>query len=554
MAVAIVADLSSQMNDRGTPLNNTRFDDMQSLLQSLMPRLLLPNPLVSLTTFTETVSVYHPMDNDVGALTNIVSDRVDSLRFQPQRETSADAPYPLEEAIITALDQFADVPPGVPRELIIMAAGHPDVALDQPQVQRAITEASTEVNPLTVTVIAFGSAQADNYDRTPANPTALEQLATSADGQYFHFFDETVNTQLREEVEAWFEQLVRRADRYVLRATVDETLSGVQPVQVAANGAVDQTTIELDDLPPRVDVVIDSDTSSLQGTVQLSVHAVFAQSALTEAQYLLNNRPLGTSQEGPNFALTINVYDAEFQQRFPPDEYELVAAVEDARGLQSRSEPRRVSIVPPPQGAGNLFGDNMLLVAGGAIAAGVLLLAIGIGSVIWMRRRRTIGAPEPRGTNRLDDDELSQAIDPDVSTASLEDDLTDIYSDEETEAFDNEKTLYELRFRVRVLEGLREPMEFHLNSKQAHYYIGRTSTNGDRQPDIALPNPKVSRNDHAKLVVLAQGGVELTALKSQNGTFVGDDKQPLEHYEKHVLYHGDVFWISPLVKLRLEED
>jgi hypothetical protein len=557
LAVAIVADLSVQMNDTGMPVNNTRFDDMQSVLQSFTTRLLLPDPLVSMTVFTETVSIYHPMSNDVGALTNIVNDRVDDMRFQPQQTPSTSDLYPLEGAVMAALEQLEDVPRGVPRELLILAAGNPAIELDQNRLQTAITAASDEESPLTLTVIAFGSDQAGEFDTAAADPVALEQLAADNEGAYFHYFDVNVNTDLRQDMERWFEQIMQRADRYMLRLTLpDEHLSGVQTVRVTAGGVADELQIELNDILPQVVVVVDSDSSSLQGKVNLSIHTIFTQAPIAEVEYLLGNRSLGTSEVGPDFPLEIDVYSAEFQDRFDTGEYELVAAVEDEQGQPNRSEPLQVTVVRPSAAAESAAGSNNLLSMSLMLGGGVILAGGIVGTMLWVRtRKKTPVVMEP--AHFPIDDDISEAIDEEGPTEAIDDGATEAFNDEETQALDDlddEQTVHRPRFLVKVVEGLPDMPPFPLGNHQTHYYIGRASTNGKR-PDIELPHRKVSRSDHAKLVVLAQDGlVELTALSSQNGTFVGEDRLPLENHESVTLHHGDVFWISPVVKLRLEEE
>jgi pSer/pThr/pTyr-binding forkhead associated (FHA) protein len=72
--------------------------------------------------------------------------------------------------------------------------------------------------------------------------------------------------------------------------------------------------------------------------------------------------------------------------------------------------------------------------------------------------------------------------------------------------------------------------------------IGRHSSH-----EITLKNHRVSR-DHARLVLVHDGKVQISDLGSTNGTFVRQDKRRLAPNTQEVLAPGDVFWIGPDVE------
>ena len=66
--------------------------------------------------------------------------------------------------------------------------------------------------------------------------------------------------------------------------------------------------------------------------------------------------------------------------------------------------------------------------------------------------------------------------------------------------------------------------------------------------DIALNSQRVSR-DHAPLLLLKGGQLQLSDLGSTNGTFVGRERRRLAPNAPEPLAPGDLFWIGPEIKL-----
>lgn len=574
MAVAIVADLSAGMRAKGTPLKPDRFADMHSLLQEQVLALQLPDRAASLVVFTDTVSLYFPMSTDIGGLRNIINGSVEGRPFAPPTEEASSTAYPLEEAIVTALEQLEQVPPDMPRALFVFAAGVPDLSLDLDRIQTVVAAAASAEHPLNVTVVALGSNEADD---TPANPGVLEQLATATDGTFFHYFagnDVAATTARQTEIKTHFEQVFQLADYYILRFEADTALVGSQEVQVTAGNASDSFPIDIAAVPPRVQVVVDS--RDFQGRVRMEVKPEFVQGSLTHVEYLLGNHRIGEADEGPAFVYEIDAYSDMFQQQFAPGDYELVAAVRDSQGKENRSDPLVVKVVqrPPPASLMEQLQVGVTRFGGIILMALVGVLAVAGGGIYLMRRshshvrptpsRRFSTAQQPTGKHSRPmnaDDEPTGEVDHDLTAefSSDQDELTQMHDDERTLRFSGSSTIVYRQFRLVVEQGLSDDAQkvFHLGGNgSSHYFIGRPTSDGVRQPDIALPNKNVSRMQHAKLVLLANGGIELIALESGNGTFVGDGsaRQRLLPNTSQVLKHGDVFWISPAVKLRLEEE
>lgn len=571
MAVAIVADLSAQMRDKGMPHKRNRFVDMQSLLQEQMLALQLPKLRASLVTFTDQATLYYPLSADLGGLRNIINGSVPAYPFAPQEEAAEGAAYPLEEAIITALEQLEQEAPEVPRALFVFAAGDPDTALDLERIEQTL--ASSRSSAMHVMVVAFGSDQEGTFTTKAANPGVLEQLAAVTGGRYVHYFATDVDQaiQLQTEVKTQFEQILQVADYYSLRFRADPTLVGMQDVRVRVGSATDTHTINLAAVPPRVSVVVNS--RDFQGKVRMTVRTDFVQSELAHVEYLLNNYRIGQSEKAPDFAYEIDSYGKEFQELFPPGTYELVAAARDVQGLESRSEPLVVEVFAPPVPDSPLAWVMAFITGSGGIIllALVTVLAVVVGVVYGMQRQQNVPRiskqfPTNRQPTRsrsvkvsekvFGDDEPTNEVDNDLTTTFNPEELTQVYNPDDLTAQFDPTAVPERIFRVVVERGLdpEAKKEFYLRSNGAmHYFIGRPSTDNTKQPDIVLPNKHVSR-EHARLVMLADGGVELVAGHNTNGTFFGEEKIRMAPDEKRVLKSGDVFWISPAVKLRLEEE
>lgn len=568
LAIAIVADLSSQMRDQGNPYKPHRFADMQSLLQDQMLALQSPGLQASLVVVDQEATLYYPMSEDIVGLSNIVNGSVPEKPFLPQQEEETESEaYPLQEGVLLALEQLRTLPQDVPRALVVYAAGDPEMEFDSAQIEQAVADIPASEPGLSMTIIGLGSAEADEFDTQPANPAALEQLADAIGATYFHYFATDVEqvSQLQSDIESHMDMVLQRAHYYTLSFRADESLAGTQDLQISAGADSDTAQIDIAGLPPRVNVVVD--TRVFQDQILLSVDPEFTQSALTHAEYLLDNRRIGESDTAPDFAYTLDAYTDAFQQNFSPGEYELVVAVRDANEQESRSEPLVVQVVAPPQTSTSMIDQviGRLTNSSGIIftVLGVAVLGV-VGMVVWRSRRP--GAPTSSGRKSgyipppaaTEDDEPTGEFDEEMTLPvnTQNDEATQIYDDDLTRPMERNGDTVEHCFKVVIEAGLNDATEmvFPLSgSGSNHYFIGRPSNDIHNQPQIALRHPNVSRS-HAKLVVLTDGRVELIAGNSENGTFVGEEKRRIATNAGEILNPGDVFWISPAVKLRLEEE
>ncbi|NJN66789.1 MAG: FHA domain-containing protein [Chloroflexaceae bacterium] len=574
IAVSLVVDLSAAMRGDGIPPKN-RFKDMQTLLTNLMGKLQLPSVQVSLVVFDQEVKRYHPMTADIVGVLNTINNADPERPFVPQEKTAAGS-YPLGEAILEGLRQFDQGDPAVPRLLFVFAAGTPEATVEDEALRTALAERSTEENPLTLVVLGFGGTE-QTENSPPANPALLEQVAQAGNGNWLHFFTTKVEEKpsLNEEAEHLFDRSVQRADHYVLKFQADTAPAGIQPLRVRAGNAEDMKEVNINVFPPRIKVWLNS--TDFQDRVQLRIITEAAQSPLTQVEYLLDNHRIATATAPPDFAHTLDVYEKPFQEKFPPGQHELVAAVTDANGQHARSAPMAVTVFAPPPPDTPIewlsaiidkhLGLILIVLAGVGI---VVLLAVG---VQFIRARKQSPALPVPGRSRTSGSFVGGGplgINPpdfypgdDGPTQIRDDERTDVYDADKTAEYDADKTAeYEeeagdqRRFRVVVVQGEaslnQRRTSFDLRGgKQRNYDIGRPSQ--ESRPEIPLDHKIVSRN-HAKLVVLKDGEVQLIAVNGTNGTFVGNEKKKLENGESANLKPGDVFWISPVLQLRLEEE
>ena len=120
-------------------------------------------------------------------------------------------------------------------------------------------------------------------------------------------------------------------------------------------------------------------------------------------------------------------------------------------------------------------------------------------------------------------------------------------------AYDQKTETYQaapprLHWEVIVEEG-DTATRVALNPAKPVQLIGRNAVN--HNPDIRLSNSQVSR-EHARLS-LNGDDLRLTALTTSNGTFLGVNKQLVAPNTTVQLRSGDVFWLSPHVRLRVEQ-
>lgn len=539
-ATMIITDLSSRMSavDAGYA---TRFQLMQPMVSDLVSHLQSGDQRAGLLVVTETVTLAHNLTNDLGAIANTLARSNPELLFEPQPLAALNpaAPYPLDTAILEAFAELAGAPPEQLRTVVVFAAGDPERDLNSEAVRAALAAARAADQPVQLLIYSF-SSDAEAIDRLRALTDDDAFTAVLADGQI-------PPPELKRRIFAHYAGLINRGALITLRVAAPEAAAG--PAQLTVSGANAQATAEIaiPAMAPQVSLFVSDPL--FEGVVQMAIRTDYAQTPVQRVEYLLNGLPLVESAAGPTFTHALDVADPAFQQRFPPGTYELVAAVQDAQGQVSRSQPQSVEIVtaaPPP-------GPNLapLLIGIGALA----LVGGATGIVLNRRRPRTNAQPAPL----VPDDEATQHYQPEPANNPLDDEATAraMLPDDEPTAqvdLDDERTApvdvgalaSKIHWTISVVSGdTAQPLE--LKPNQRNYDLGRVTRT--RTPDLPLNHERVSRN-HARIELLA-GGPVLVVQESTHGTFFGQGKTALVAGDRQALSDGDVFWLSPDVQLHV---
>lgn len=537
-ATMIVTDLSSRMSERDAA-GLSRFEVMQSLVSHLVSELQSSDQRAGLIAVTNEVRVVHSLTNDLGAIANTLGRSNTQFLFEAQPLEGADptAAYPLDLALLDALDQLADAPPEQLRTLVLFAAGDATRELNATAVRLALDNARSADRPVQLLVYSFNSDPAvSNQLRTIATDGQLTAVIT--DGQI-------PSPELKREIFTQYANLIDRGALVTLRVAAPTASAG--PAELVVRGADTEATVAVDipALAPQVSLFVSDPV--FQGIVQMAIRSDYQQEPIAQVEYLLDGLPIATvdATQGPAFTYALNVDAAEFQQRTPPGTYELIAAVQDAQGQVSRSAPQSVEVIaaPPPP------GPNWLP---WLIGAGVLVLIMVPTAIFVARRkpRRTVArddTPTKRPTAYDDDDEQTMRVQsPDNdATAMVEHDD----DDEKTAPVDYTALQAHVHWKIIVVSGdTAAPLE--LKSSQRNYDIGRKSR--DRTPHLALSNKLVSR-DHAQIELLANGPT-LIAGSSTHGTFFGAEKRAMAPGERHALQDNDIFWLSAEVQLQVKRE
>jgi hypothetical protein len=440
-----------------------------------------------------------------------------------------------------------------PRTLVIFASG----GIEPGQIERLREEIDLARNdraPIQVLVFGFGSAQ--SFDTFPAETESLAKLAVELDGTFIDLGNELPSVQTRQRIDSQFNAILRRGEQWVISANTGAVPVGAVSLQVEAGGSTSEFMFQNPAVPPSV--TLKASSTSWQGDVSLTIASPIAQAPITQVQYLLDNYLIGESSLATGaYSYSFSSTDRTFLSHFPPGEHMLVAAVTDERGLQSRSDPLTITLLAPakPDGMVGVLMEYWWV---------ILLLVIATLAVVSMKTVFKVKKPSSKvGTNPVNppsqedptkrygepsidppppiDAGRTQKFDDGKATKRLDDD------EEKTGRFD---PLYGAksvsRWFLYIVEGA-ESATFDLQA-QRHYDIGRPARG--HQPHIPINNTLVSRN-HAKLERLVNG-LELRALETENGTFLGEERRQLKTNECVSLKSGDVFWLSPQVKLRVE--
>lgn len=554
VAVALVADLSAHMSDQGTGFSR-RFDDMLPRMKELVDQLREGGHFASLVTFTDQVRTFHELTYDLGAVSNTLNRGDPQRLFEPVpiERAAPGGPYPLAEAIDAGLDQLAAADPAAPLALVLFATGDP-APQDLAAVRARLDEQRAAGRPVQLLIVGFGSGEPGAFTTFPAG---LADVAATLDARLIEVGVQPLAEQTRREIDAAFGAIGALADQYAITFDASAIPAGGGTVTVTAGEASDSISFNPGEIPPRFHVVVD--TRAFQGQARLAIAVEFQQAPLSRVEYLLNDVPLATSEQAPDFAQTISVYDPVFQQRFPPGEYQLTAAAFDANGNQSRSqEPVPITIfAPPPVSPLEQVARFWWL---GLIIAALL----GLAAYGFLRRP---AGPRARPISKTAPTSLAPGEEPTVEHGA-----TTGYS--ATQAHQPQGVTTEFhapgglttefqprsaktqRLRttwvVEVIEGEADKGRRFEMSEERYFTIGRANP-PEPPPEFALASTLVSKGSHARLSLL-HDGVELTAGASRNGTYIGDDQREIQPQSRHILKENDVFWLSRGVKLRVRQE
>jgi len=542
-AVMLVADLSSRMSE--PVAHTTRFQLMQPMVSDLVSQLQSGDQRAGLIVITQTVTIAHKLTNDLGAIANTLTQSNPQLQFIPQSATdeSSAGAYPLDDAIKQALDQLDQAAPEQPRTLVVFAVGDATKEFNTGGIHTALATAVAKGHPVELLVYGFAS--------DPATLTKL-QLADVGTVTPVIVDGKLPSPDLKRQIFVQYAGVLRRSTMTTLRFSATKLSSGPMRLIVSAGNISDSVSLQIPPLSPVVSIVTSS--STFQGAIQMATRVDFQQAAITQVEYLLNDLPIAAPvTEGPNFRYMLNTNDLGFQQKFRPGSYELVVAVTDANNQHSRSQPQRVEVVAvvAPQG-GN--GTNLALLIGAG--AGVVVVAAVVAWLWWRSRQQQ---PLPGLSPAVDEDVTVHAPFPDekpTAPYSPEDvtapvavpdkDITVPFDPRRTVILDPEARKRHRRWYVEVVSG--DPSQrIELKQSQRNYDIGRAADK--RTPDISLQNSYVSR-DHARIELLDTGPT-LIAGDSSQGTFFGPEKVAMAQGDRRLLVSGDVFWLSPEVKLHI---
>ncbi len=541
--VAVVTDLSARMSDQGAPYT-TRFQNMLPLVQDLVSQLQANTNYVSLITVNDSVRIPHPLTNDIQAVVNTLNRGNPDLIFEPVPLDGAnlETAYPLFDGIRNAIAQLVTGEVR-PRVLVIFTSG--GIEADEiDRLRQEIEIARNDSAPIKVLVFSFGSES--NYTKFPGATTALDDLARALNGTLIDIGSELPSIATRALIDAQFEAILQRGEPWIVSANAGNIPAGMATIQVEADDSLGEYTFQNPVVPPSVSVTASS--NSWQGEIILTMTEQTAQAPILEAEYLLDNSPLGASRtQSDGFAYTLDSTKRDFLNLFPPGEHSLIVAVTDERGMQNRSEPIIITVLKP-EGIDWMAYWWVLIPL--ALGGGIFILFMSKGN---KRPIKTPTAPFPTPQpspnnvevtapyNSVSDDNLH-------ATADFNPHATADYDPHATADFDpNAPEEVGIQWSIRILEGAK-PETFDLQQEKRHFRIGRPSD--DNHPDIPIQNKWVSR-EHAKIKVLLDS-LELSDNGSKIGTFLGEERRRLEKHEQVTLNDGDIFWLGRDVKIRIE--
>lgn len=580
IAAVLVTDLSARMSDKGTDYA-TRFENMQPFARDFVSQLQgiqAPGSLGSLVVFNDSAKVAQSLTSDLQAINNTLNRADPALIFEPQPLESVDpsSAYPLGEALDLAIAELEQAPEDLPRVLAVFASGDLNQQINSQAFIDSFNLARNDKRPISLVIFGFGSDQEGQFNRFAAQPSALKSLSDQAGGDFISIQGAVVDATTKQEINAIFAKLIGRSNHYKLQLTANNIPAGESELTVSVNGSSDSISENFHDVPPRFFVV--SDTRSFQDQVRLTIQTEFEQQPIKEVEYFIDNISLGPPvTNGGKFELVIDAFDDEFQQRFPPGEHVLSAAARDQNGNESRSESElTIVVMEPTTPAWRKTLQEYWWLAVTMLVVIILIGILAIVALVMAQRGRNnklaVQGPQQGYANPgqaqypdqfgMPEEQTSHYVpEEDEPTARLviDEEPTELHSGDSTLLYEQEdKTqIYDpgavhqpkRRWLLHIHNQPHPPMTVELSHKQRHYDIGRVMQHG-RQAHIAIDNRLVSQT-HAKLELMLDD-LYLIAENSSNGTFFGEKQEPLAHNQRIQLTPGDIFWVSPKVKIVTE--
>jgi hypothetical protein len=526
-AVAIVADFSAMMNDQSVP-GQTRVSSLVQQIRELLAKLPDDAP-ASLITFGAQPKV----ELDWGTDQSRVLSTLNTLATQALPQAAQNTPYPLTEAAGLGLEQFAKpdkLIAGRPRALFIYAAGAPGQAVDSMALQAVI--GGKPLNQPAITFVGLGGDAAGQFISVPGNPASLQQAANALPNAAFRPFFSANPSQIQllsNDLDTRYRAVVNTGQIYTLSFDAAALAPGVQTISITARGATATADIHIPVMPPKIAL---RPPPLLQPGAQVYVDVLYSPRPIKQVEYFLNGRSIGVSDTAPSFARTIDRAQLEGAVDSTKP-YELSAVATDVDGQQSARE--SVQVPPGQQPAQpqptplveQSPSQNWPIVA---LAGLALVLAIAAIAFMTLKINRigkgadavsTPGEQPPR--NPFDD--RTRAVPPPSASGTV-------------------PVRGTTKLRVTVLAGHTD-RKYQLPPGQ-EWTVGRESTN-----PVWIDSDRVSKK-HARLELL-NGGVQITDLGSLNGTYLGENKRPLAPDQPERIGFGEVFWIGPDIKLKVEQ-
>lgn len=542
LSVAFVADTSPIMAQPQAQFSSSfvmmrqRLIDMLMHLQSVEP---IGEQRASLISAGKEMAVLHPLSNDFGALMNTVQGSDPNRPFTPPSAGDNAEPKVLGAAITVAMQELLTVQGPSPRVLVVLASAASNDIIDVSSLVQPLAVERQTGRPISVLVIGYSNALSDAAAST--STSSLVQLANSLGGELV-MVEGSPSPEVYVQINTAFNAILQRgvSHRFLVHApSLPGTLT---TIQVGAGNATAEARLEL---PPTLSPFHVQVAGPIENKLHLSVVQDDEGAPPSQVQYLLDWRVLDEPlSNAPAFEYAIDLSDPAFQARFAPGSYSLTAVAWDAEGKPLASnQPLQIVVMHPSS-------STSLLQYWWVLAVPLVLAVAGVGVWQFLKRRHY---PYPSSsaysnwtttTPAVGDEDVTRRMDDEEPTARISQPV----SDEVTRRLDGTAPAQpRVRWFVDVLENDRLS-SVELPEHTRYYDLGRRTSSG-HQPCVALTNLSVSRDMHATLTPTGDG-MTLLAAETTNGTYVGEDRQPLSPNVPHVLQSQDVFWLGH-VKLRL---